>query len=51
MLWRISPRPRRSKPAGFIVPAQPARACVATGRGSEKDHCTKAGFNKLNYYR
>jgi len=24
MLWRISPRSRRSKPAGFIVPAQPA---------------------------
>jgi len=24
MLWRVSPRSRRSKPAGFIVPAQPA---------------------------
>jgi hypothetical protein len=23
MLWRISPRSRRSKPAGFILPAQP----------------------------
>ncbi len=24
MLWRVSPRSRRSLPAGFIVPAQPA---------------------------
>jgi len=36
MLWRVSPRSRRSPPAGFILPAQPTRVGQSLSRKGGK---------------